>query len=510
MARSPVLDRTERSITFRVDDVKPAGAPLAEVEAPAAWEALANTRPEAASDWTGRWVADVKVHPLVAAVHLAFSQHRPLVLSPDAVWLTIVQGLAQHVQQDPEGMRAKLGVTHAGKAELSVASAEFAGTSPENPWPELFHGLAGQVRKAVGPGPCDLVQADFSTSGPVERAVSALALLDVYQRYFDYVCVCICGIPAVTLEGTADDWARLEQKARGLARLGLEWWTGKLVPVCAQMAAAARGEVDLAHWQRLYKVREAYGTEEFNGWLAWLFPYTWGGRNPTLDDPKAAISTEAVPLGLSAVPLSFKDLGGRELRRVEMLGGLVGVTQDARTLALRPRVGWAVRAARLEQAIARLVREHQARPVAKVDPDRGFMDGMPRELVQLWAACDGAITHGGGGARIFAQSESQPFNPSRRVERHRDGSMSLHPVADAPSVDLFPFARLRDGSTLALQAELRWKESTGPRRVLRLPKGRLPVDLGAWRVCAPGIAEALEAILAASDPPLADLGPAFP
>jgi hypothetical protein len=34
------------------------------------------------------------VHPLLGAVGRAFAEHRPLVLSPDAVWLTIAQGLA--------------------------------------------------------------------------------------------------------------------------------------------------------------------------------------------------------------------------------------------------------------------------------------------------------------------------------------------------------------------------------------------------------------------------------
>jgi len=36
-----------------------------------------------------------KIHPLLGAVHVAFAEHRPLVLSPDALWLTILQGVAQ-------------------------------------------------------------------------------------------------------------------------------------------------------------------------------------------------------------------------------------------------------------------------------------------------------------------------------------------------------------------------------------------------------------------------------
>jgi uncharacterized protein DUF4419 len=36
------------------------------------------------------------VHPLLGAVGRAFAEHRPLVLSPDAVWLTIASGVARH------------------------------------------------------------------------------------------------------------------------------------------------------------------------------------------------------------------------------------------------------------------------------------------------------------------------------------------------------------------------------------------------------------------------------
>ncbi|MEM1030549.1 MAG: DUF4419 domain-containing protein [Myxococcota bacterium] len=44
-------------------------------------------------------------HALVNAVHLAFSQHRPLRLSPDAIWLTISQGFARHIEENAEALR---------------------------------------------------------------------------------------------------------------------------------------------------------------------------------------------------------------------------------------------------------------------------------------------------------------------------------------------------------------------------------------------------------------------
>ena len=59
------------------------------------------------------------VHPLLSAVARAFADHRPLVLSPDAVWLTIAQGVAQHVRLHAEELRPRL-VRHAGRKRLNV------------------------------------------------------------------------------------------------------------------------------------------------------------------------------------------------------------------------------------------------------------------------------------------------------------------------------------------------------------------------------------------------------
>ena len=43
-------------------------------------------------------VAKAGNHPLATAVHLAFSQHRPLLLTPNIIWMVIAQGfkLASH------------------------------------------------------------------------------------------------------------------------------------------------------------------------------------------------------------------------------------------------------------------------------------------------------------------------------------------------------------------------------------------------------------------------------
>src|SRR5262249_44382943 len=81
---------------------------------------------------------------------------------------------------------------------------------------------------------------DFSTTGPVERTVSEVALLDVLQPYFSYNVACICGIPSVTLEGTPADWQKLCAKVDLLTPFGLDWWLAELRPICDQFVSARR------------------------------------------------------------------------------------------------------------------------------------------------------------------------------------------------------------------------------------------------------------------------------
>src|SRR5690349_19138441 len=64
-------------------------------------------------------VTDSDYHPLIAAAALAFKGHYPLVLSPDIMWITILQGVAQHIANHAKALRHRL-VRHETKIELVV------------------------------------------------------------------------------------------------------------------------------------------------------------------------------------------------------------------------------------------------------------------------------------------------------------------------------------------------------------------------------------------------------
>ena len=142
-------------------------------------------------------MAGVKHQPLLEAVHRAYADHRPLVLSPDHVWLTIAQGFAAHVNANAERLRPLL-VTHAGRARLAIAvePADLPDRSPENDWPRVVIGpLSEALGRCIASDLHALLVPTFSTTGPLERTAFQVALLEAHQPYYAYVMRFVRGIP---------------------------------------------------------------------------------------------------------------------------------------------------------------------------------------------------------------------------------------------------------------------------------------------------------------------------
>jgi hypothetical protein len=164
------------------------------------------------------------VHPLLGAVGRAFAEHRPLVLSPDAVWLTIASGVAQHIRLHAEELRPRL-VSHPDQKRLTVT---IDGPVPADAasWADLVAEfsklLAAEIRDA------EVFECDFSTSTEVEQTAGRIVLMDAYSPYFSYWLTAVCGIPEITLTGTAGDWRKIRDRIDVIAGLGLKTWCRSL------------------------------------------------------------------------------------------------------------------------------------------------------------------------------------------------------------------------------------------------------------------------------------------
>jgi hypothetical protein len=295
-------------------------------------------------------------HPFVAAADCAFNRHLPLVISPDAIWLCIAQGLAN-------GLRAAAKLAVPSRELLEIRRDDWVPGNPDNPWPSVFDDFAAVIGKEY-PDLHDLVCASFSTTGPTERAAFAVTLMDAMQDYYAYRMTSLCGIPEMTLLGTADDYRSVAARIERLVPHGLDWWLPSLRLVCSRLADAAAGRPDVDFFRSFYKRDESSGGPHMNGWINCLFPFEWSSDSnafdvkneharrwewPMLDEEVdemwwEGVKQKSLPLGISRAPMLWRVLHPPAEYRYELMAGFVGVSQHPDTGALRAEIGWAVRA----------------------------------------------------------------------------------------------------------------------------------------------------------------------
>lgn len=417
-----------------------------------------------------------RMNGFALAVHRAFSEHRPLTLSPDALWLAILQGFALHVREHEPELRQRF-VAHQGKKTLKVVTGQV----PH--WPHVVNDFVAALSSGVNPGLIRALTDRFSTTSETEHTAHGIAVMDSFSQFFDYTCYSICGIPTVTLLGTPDDWRAMRERFRVLSEYGLQWWAAQLDPVLAQFVRSSEGDADVEFWKSIYKPQKAYGHDTVTGWLVRFFPYlefnegTLRRNAMTVEGTwvHEPITPSHFPQGLSKATVRVDDD-----RLLTLCSGFFGVRQE-RDTSLAPHIGWVV----LDKPTAALwddfARAHQLPPPC---PDRQLehVDHVPALLFEFYARFDGGPIYDG------ALTLTRAPRDLASLRDYRHGLYVPLTVTETGIQVLSRFAMrlgvLRDGS------ELLWaREYTGRRQFVERVFVRKPDAPGPWDVVADSLLE---------------------
>lgn len=277
--------------------------------------------------------------PFYGTLIWAYASHRSLTLSPDMIWLLISQGFARYVNAHPEELRPLL-VSHTGKKKLTVEGNDDL-FSWETDWPKIIGDFASLIDQNTKGDIAQVITADFSTTGPVERVASQITLMESVESYFIYEYDFVCGIPSITLKGSPEDWQRVLEKAKKLSQYGLDGWVKELEPILVEFIRASEGHPNQRFWQSIVKkirvdeIREpGCGDEEptvLDGWFLKLFPNSEGNTKGSVK------MGESMPSEMVHVEFLYNGEEGMEL-----WAGFIATEVDSAANMLTPKIGWMV------------------------------------------------------------------------------------------------------------------------------------------------------------------------
>jgi hypothetical protein len=278
-------------------------------------------------------------HGFIDTAIKAYANHYPLCISPEAVKLTILQQFAIHVNENAEALRARL-VNHEGKKNIIVRRDEFIKGSPTNDWQSVMQEFAETLNADVKDQ--ELVSKILhptSVSTDITQTAINIAVMDVFQKYYDYTVMTLCGIPSVTVQGTVKDWLDLVSLVEYLAQFDYGWHCNTLIPVLNEFVLAVQGKIELAFWQNIVRTKDnGSGSPKYYGWIKYFFSYN-KDKVRILHDEKTCVRTEELSSGISSVPFVWNYFG-KEINMMLYAGfAAIGANEQGE---LYPVITWAI------------------------------------------------------------------------------------------------------------------------------------------------------------------------
>ena len=195
--------------------------------------------------------------PILNGFYTAHTNHYPIRIKPDDIWLLIVQAFSNHVNANSEELR-KYFVNFEGKQQI-VISYDLSDISQvdKNVLEDFSKQINEEMKKYLGEKLIDILTPNFSTSTYDSKIVAKLSIMGAFKKYFEYTMGLYgCGIPYIILEGTAQDYKNIISKAKELEKYKFEWYIERIIPHIEKMVLAKEGKIDINYFKNMIQKKE--------------------------------------------------------------------------------------------------------------------------------------------------------------------------------------------------------------------------------------------------------------
>ena len=240
-------------------------------------------------------------------------------------------------------------VDHGGKKTIEVVVSDTSIYTVDYNW--LFDQISKGVQANIKvPEFVDGMTADFSTTTAVQKIVSQITMMTSVQEYFRYAIRCGCGIPAVEMLGTEEDWSKLKSKLKVLRTLlepiendldlSSEWWD-VVEKVFNNLLATYQGSAVSEWWSHIISYENVYasgiilvpGEYRYRGWITEF-----------LEGKNCAMDIDRMTSGLVSMPINLKHPSGAQ-DTAAVVAGMLGFTvrtNENKEVSVQPFQGWSI------------------------------------------------------------------------------------------------------------------------------------------------------------------------
>ena len=290
---------------------------------------------------------------LIQGLIAAYKNHYPITISPDMIWILIMQGFSRFMEKYENLVRERF-VNFTGKKDLKLERLQY---SPYNASKEVWDGIIKEfvqkIGNNVGKEVVDNLECDFSTTSAVAKVTSQVCIMSAMKQYFTYrVLMAGCGISSITLEGSVQDWEKIKSKLEFLSTKALKWWTKHLIPIIDNIILTKKyykaknklNEELVNFWKGMIRLKgtgDMYDPHLINGWIVKFIP-NLSGEKPAIYEE---IYETMVPDQIISCPmeLTWLSMVGKKVDfQCALASGFYGMVQDKETFNVRPVIGYTI------------------------------------------------------------------------------------------------------------------------------------------------------------------------
>lgn len=134
----------------------------------------------------------------IQTIQECYDNHRPLILTPDNIWLAICQGVSIHVNENYNTLEDII-FNDNKPTQLIIRNDSLEYSSKH--WGDFLNSLSNETRKYTKADFYSFFVSEFTSTSSIEKTAYQVTLLEAYKKGFEYVAETGCGIPSITIAG---------------------------------------------------------------------------------------------------------------------------------------------------------------------------------------------------------------------------------------------------------------------------------------------------------------------